>query len=133
VLSAAESESVWAALKLKWGISTRSYWYPLTETFVAEVFAFNADAFHKFVPAQAIRRRLLAMDVRRIWELREDGAEYEEDVEVFEPIYNGDEGVWTARENTWVLYVSHESSVTVAGTLLSEIKQMWPEWRQYEW
>ena len=133
VLTIAESDNVWASLESAWGIMARSYWYPLCETSVADIVAFRADDFHKFLPSHALRRKLADLSVDRVWELREYGPEYIEDFELFEPCYNGAEGTWTAPGHAWVIYASHESSVTVAGTLLPEIKRMWPNWQQYEW
>jgi hypothetical protein len=133
VLSKAESERVWSSLGSVWGVPARAHWYPLCETSIADIAAFRADAFHEFVPAHALRRKLVGLCIERVWELREYGPEYIEDVELFDPLYNGAEGAWTAPGYPWVIYASHESSLTVAGTLLSEIKRMWPNWQQHKW
>jgi hypothetical protein len=133
VLSKAEADEVWSSLEIAWGVPVRSYWFPLRATSVADIAAFRADDFHEFVPAHALRRKLADLGVGRVWELREYGPEFAEEVELLEPCYDGAEGVWTAPDYRWVIYASHESSVTVAGTLLSEIKRMWPDWREHKW
>jgi hypothetical protein len=133
VLSPPESVRVWSALGSRWGIPAHSCWYPLSEASVPGVVAFRAGDFDESVPAPALKRKLRAVGIERVWELRQHGPEYEEDVELFNPSYNGAEGVWTSPGHEWVLYVSHESSVTVAGTLLSEIKRMWSKWEQHKW
>ncbi len=133
VLSIAESDHIWSSLGSTWSIPARSYWYPLCETSVANIEAFKAKDFHESVPAQALSRKLAHLKVECVWELREYGPEYVEDVELFDPFYNGAEGVWTAPGYAWVIYASHESTITVAGTLLSEIKHMWPNWQQHKW
>jgi hypothetical protein len=43
------------------------------------------------------------------------GFDYEMDLELFEPYYNGDEGCWTSENIDWLVYASHERSLTVAG------------------
>jgi hypothetical protein len=133
VLSTAESAHIWASLGSVWGVPVRSYWYPLSETSIADIVAFRADDFREFVPAHGLRRKLVKLSIERVWELREHGPEYSEDVELFDPLYNGAEGFWTASGYPWVIYASHESSITVAGALLSEIKRMWPTWQEHRW
>jgi len=133
VLSAVESDRVWTALGSVWGIPERAYWYPLCETSVTDITAFSANDFHEFVPAHALRRKLADLSIDRVWELREFGPEYAENVELLDPFYNGAEGVWTVPGYAWVMYASHESSVTIAGTLLAEVKRMWPNWQQHQW
>ncbi len=96
VLSLPESDRVWAALKARWGILAHSYWYPLTDATVPNIVAFRAGDFHEALPAAALRGKLSLLGIRRVWELREFGPEYEEDVELFTPSYNGAEGFWTS-------------------------------------
>ena len=67
VLSIAESEQVWSSLGSVWGVPVRSYWYPLCETSLADIAAFRADDFHEFVPAHALRRKLVELSVERVW------------------------------------------------------------------
>ena len=71
--------------------------------------------------------------MRRIWELREHGPEYEQDVSLFEPLYDGAEGYWSSGALDWIAYASHESSVTVGGWLLEEVKTLWPTWQAHLW
>jgi hypothetical protein len=68
-----------------------------------------------------------------VWELREYGPEYEQDVSLFDPQYNGAEGYWSSGELDWIVYASHESSVTVGGWLLADVKALWPAWAAHLW
>ena len=71
-----------------------------------------------------IRRRAL----RELRELETD-ADTEIELESLEPVYTGAEGFWLDASFEWLLYASHESSVTVAGaTLLPRFRQAWPAW-----
>jgi len=48
--------------------------------------------------------------------------------------YDGLERLYTDKEFRFVLYFSHESSVTVGGKeLLQEIHRIWPEYQQHLW
>jgi hypothetical protein len=86
--------------------------------------AFKAGAFEEAVPHQWLQDTLAARGIERVWELREYGPEYEQDVALFKPFYNGAEGYWSSGDMDWVVYASHESSVTVAGWLLQELKKV---------
>jgi hypothetical protein len=133
VLASDEAARIWSALKSKWGMERRSYWYPLTEASVSGVVAFHTHEFEAAVPAPALVRKLSTMGIERVWELREHGPEFVEDVELFDPQCTGAEGVWTSEGFDWVLYASHESSVTIAGKLLPVVQSMWPEWQLHRW
>jgi pyrrolidone-carboxylate peptidase len=45
---------------------------------------------------------------------------------------NGLEGYWTTLGVEWLIYASHESTLTVAGTLLDRVKGGWPTWARRE-
>lgn len=76
---------------------------------------------------------LSSRGVTRIWELRDYGVEYCQDVLLFNPTYNGYEGYWTSDDLDWIVYASHEDSVTVGGWLLDRIKARWSDWEQHIW
>lgn len=132
VLSAAESQTIWSRLCGRWQIP-KGYWYPLAECKLSDVVAFKTRAFDEAVATERLRSILAARGIERVWELREYGPEYEEDVALFEPYYNGAEGFWSSGDLDWIMYASHESSVTVAGWLLQNVKAMWPSWAAHVW
>jgi hypothetical protein len=132
VLSQSESESVWSHLRERWQI-TDGYWFPLAECSLPDIAAFQDRHFNEFCSSFSLINLLLSRGVSRVWELREYGPEYEQDVSLFDPHYNGAEGYWSSGDLGWVVYASHESSITVGGWLLAEIKDRWPEWKQRIW
>jgi hypothetical protein len=70
--------------------------------------------------------------IERVWELREYGPEYEIDLWLLEPSYTGAEGFWTPDDMDWLIYASHESTITVTGSwLLPRIQAHWPAWRAH--
>ncbi len=131
VLTESEVNAVWETLREKWCIDRAEYWYPLSQT-KQHVVAFDADAFHGAVPTEALIRELNATNVKRIFELREYGPNFVQETEAFEPVYTGAEGYWTSRVVDWVLYASHESTVTLAGSLMERVKKIWPRWAEHE-
>lgn len=132
VLSTEESTSIWSRLRSRWEIP-RGYWYPLADCELPDVVAFKARAFDEALPNERVREILKAKGIERVWELREYGPEYEEALELFEPKYNGAEGYWTSGDLDWIIYASHECSVTVGGWLLGDLKVAWPSWQANVW
>jgi hypothetical protein len=132
VLATEESKSIWLRLRDRWQIS-KGYWYPLADCKLPDVVAFKTRDFEKAFMRKTLQGILAAHGIERVWELREYGPEYEEDVSLFEPHYNGAEGYWSSGDLDWIIYASHESSVTVGGWVLQEVKAMWSSWRSQVW
>ncbi len=132
VLAADESESVWARLRARWQIPG-GYWYPLADCPLSGLEAFDAAAFSEGAPPDRLQGILERHGIVRVWELREYGPEYEQEVSLFDPYYNGAEGYWSSGVLDWIVYASHESSVTVGGWLLEEVKVIWPAWQSHLW
>jgi hypothetical protein len=132
VLAADESESVWVRLREHWQIR-EGYWYPLADCTLPGLAAFDAIAFSDGAPSDRLQGILVRRGVERVWELREYGPEYEQDVSLFNPCYNGADGYWSSDPPDWIVYASHESSVTVGGWLLEEVKALWPAWQAHLW
>lgn len=93
----------------------------------------SASQQSRYVTPDRLGVLLAERNVTRVWELREYGPEYELDAAVFEPAYNGAEGFWTSPTHDWIIYASHEASITVGGWMLAEVKRIWPEWERHIW
>jgi hypothetical protein len=133
VLTNDESQTIWSRLRSRWQIP-EGYWYPLVECKLPDdIAAFKTIAFDETVPHERLRDILTTSGIDRVWELREYGPEYEVDCALFEPYFNGAEGYWSSGDLGWIIYASHENSVTVAGWLLRELKAVWPSWQAYVW
>lgn len=76
-----------------------------------------------------------------MWQLGNDSrhfvsGEYEVDLELLElgPAGPPVEAYWTSGTLDWLLYISHEDSVTIAGDwLVAAVKEVWPEWDQHRY
>lgn len=93
-----------------------------------------AEPFFDERVQRELRGVLAGREVSRLWELRELETEvdYELDLTLFEPTYNGSEGFWIDSSFEWLVYASHEDSVTVSGAeLLPTLKAAWPAWRDW--
>ncbi len=133
VLSSEESQRLGSQLNQRWGVDREDYWHPLiSEELPPSVVAFDANSVHEHVPLAALHDILERRGVRRLWELHEYGTEYELDLGLFAPVYTGSEGYWTSIGMDWLMYASHEGSLTVAGDwLIEEVRAAWPEWEQH--
>ena len=132
-LSREEHQVLWTRLYERWGVREGQYWYPLSpEAAPPDALAFQQDWFDHAVPPPVLQHILATHGVARVWELHEYGPEYEITLAQVEPEYGDTEGYWTAGEIDWVIYVSHESSVTVGGSWLTvAVQAVWPEWDQH--
>lgn len=130
-LTSRESKEVWERMRRCWGV-VGGYWYPLDGDAPPDAVAFDADAFAENMPAAVFQSILNGHGVERAFELREYGPEYELDVSLLIPSYSGAEGYWTAGDSDWLVYASHEASITVAGDwLVRAVQQQWPTWMEY--
>jgi hypothetical protein len=132
VLTTAESKSIWSRLRSRWEIAD-GYWYPLVECTLPDIIAFDASAFNDAVTDKQLQDVLSNRGIERVWELREYGPEYEVDVSLLVPRYNGAEGYWSSPDLDWIIYASHEGSVTVGGWLVPHVKALWPSWDANAW
>ncbi len=129
-----EREQLWKRLADTWAVGA-GYWHPLAEVPRRDVLAFQAHYFnHALVAGERLHAILAARGVERAFELREGGSAYEIHPTGLDPVYTGDEGFWCSDAMDWILYASHENSLTVGGKwLLSQVKSAWPEWERHVW
>jgi hypothetical protein len=114
----------------RWGASEGQHWHPLlSDDLPPHVLAFEQAGFARAITTVSLQGILRQHGVEHIWELREFGPEYELDLKSLKPTYTGGEGYWTSGDMTWLMYASHESSITVAGEwLITAVKEAWPNW-----
>jgi len=130
-LTEEESTALWERVRQRWG-TEGGYWYPLQGNAPPDAVAFDVDAFDQHVPAPVFQAILGDHGLQSAFELREYGPEYELELALVVPSYNGAEGYWTAGEFDWLVYASHESTVTVAGDwLVRSVQQQWPTWSEH--
>lgn len=133
VLPPEEAQEIWGSVEGAWRLRRREPWYPLAGARRPDIEAFQAPCLLRSLTPGRLAAFLAERGVTRVWELREYGPEYEIDVSAFEPGYDGAEGFWTSADLGWIIYASHESSITVGGWLLEELKRAWPEFQRHVW
>jgi len=132
-LTEAQTAEVFDALRARWGIAG-FYWYPLDREETAKppphAMAFDAEPFGEEHVLELLRTALAGLDAVRVLQLCEPPEpDRELALEWLESVYEGSESIVTDASCSWVVYASHESSVTVAGEqILPALQEAWPEW-----
>lgn len=130
VFSTAEHDKLHRAVTEKWG-----KWYggyPDKKTLHSEVATLHVAAMEPPESYAQLRRILREHGVAHVLELREygDGCEIPIDSAGF--VYDGAEGFWTSDGLDWLVYTSHESSITFGGHWLVEaMRSALPEFERY--
>lgn len=79
-----------------------------------------------------LRAALVEHGVGRLFELREHGCGFEIPVELTGFTYNGAEGFWTNGAYDWLVYASHEASITFGSPwLVAKMREILPEFNRY--
>jgi hypothetical protein len=139
ILPQAEADAAWAALAHAWDIRAQIWWFPLVETRRTGVAAFEAASFHATLGPSWLRGVLAARGVEAVVHFPEfaESPVHETSLGDASFRYDGEEGYWCdAREagRDWLVYASHEDSVTVGGAwLIDQIQRAWPEWAAHLW
>ena len=140
-----ESRALWMRVNERWGAGG-SYWFPLVQfdEMPSDLIAFRLENLSTEIGIPRLRELLASRGVRRLYELNVEGfrqhfgaparhgtqPEYEMDLSLFEPRGQG-ERYWTDDETEWLIYLSHENTVTFAGEgLITSLKNLWPTWEK---
>ncbi|HEX8832455.1 MAG TPA: hypothetical protein VF705_14870 [Longimicrobium sp.] len=117
-----------------WGVKARS-WYPMDGIERPGLLALHASAFDQALLAGGRLHAILAAHgAEHVFELREGGGAHLIELAGLEPVYMVEEGFWCSDAMDWLLYASHEDSITVGGSwLVSAVKAAWPEWERHVW
>jgi len=131
-----ESAAIWIRVAAAWDIRPVFY-YPLEDTSSRrDLLALETSLFHAADGVNQLRRALGAHGVDRCWEFHEFKHLPTKRIAIREwsAIYAGTERFWTSEPLDWLLYLSHEESITLGGAWLVEaFKRTEPRWRELLW
>jgi hypothetical protein len=144
MLSPVERRRYCTAMRRRWDIKTGG-WYPMDrghDDRPASALAFQSDYFDREVVLADLQALFTARRVTRILQFSESDCigegltiglperALEIEPSLFVPRFPP-EKFWTSRELDWLVYVSHERSITIAGDwLVSGVKAIWPNWQE---
>ncbi|NEO88347.1 MAG: hypothetical protein F6J87_29445 [Spirulina sp. SIO3F2] len=135
VLSQEERTYHQQQLKNIWGVE-KEYYYPLELVDIDKpLLVFQDEYFEAEFGFKSLQKILNSHQVHKVWGLIELDPDYEIELGIFEPFYGrGGEGYWFSEGYEWLIYVSHENSLTLGGQwLINEIKTAWTNWKQRIW
>lgn len=135
VLGEQEQAAIWQRVERQWGMTPKMHWYPLsTGPHPSAVIALEEDWFAYHLSPDVLREILRQHGIQRLWELRQGPIprQYEMDVAWFVATPDPVEHCWTSEHMDWLIYTSHEQSITLGGEwLLQEVKRHWPQWQEH--
>ena len=117
-------------LKSTWDIN-KHYWYPLYDCKREDVIAFNADYIEDMEDKVSDIVNSLLGHNNQIFEMHEDRTLWIIETTSLDPSYDGRYGerFWFNEDLDWIIYASHEGSITFGGReLISSLKGKWVDW-----
>jgi hypothetical protein len=133
VMSDIKRLRVGTKLANRWAVDpSEHYWYPLNTAIpTADVFAAQAWYFDREVGDALLSDILLQRGITRVWEVHELRRPPEYELSPSLCAFEAYETYWSSKELDWLVYTSHEASITFAGSwLVEEIKRVWENWEQ---
>lgn len=120
VLTAAEVDNVRQGLTERWG--AEFYWFPLGKKTHPSLVAYDLVTVDEVALKRTIGSFLSGREISRLYEIREYGPCYEMEFEAADFTYNGAEAFWSELEGEWIVYCSHENTITVGGVLAEALQ-----------
>lgn len=126
VLAESESKELRERLNTVWGV--KGYWYPLSKCDPQiKVIAFHQELWEQRDGTSVLLQAIQERSIERCFLLLEGPVDYEIARSLVDPTYRGDESFVTS-DFEWLVYSSHESSITVAGWLVDIYRNQWRDW-----
>lgn len=130
-----ESGAIWVRVAAAWDIRPGCY-YPLDDASSRrDLLALDISSFRAADGLNKVRQAVSIHGVRACFDFSEfDEPTTRLSLREWEPAYDGMEHFWTSEPLDWLVYVSHEQSITLGGTWLIEaFKRAEPTWRNLLW
>jgi len=124
MLSADEVQSWRKTIESVWG-APNEYWYPLGPKSHPSLVALELVQIEDTLP-ERLRQFFADNAITRLIELREYDASYEVQADAAMVADTGPEGFWTSPGSQWIIYCSHEGTITFGGTIAAEIGPDFP-------
>lgn len=108
-------------------------WIPISgDRFVKDTEIYQSDYFNGEVNIRGVMKHVYG--ISDIIEIQEGGLVLHKKISECNFYYDGLEYIYTDRDFRFVLYFSHESSVTVGGRkILDTIHEIWPDYKKRIW
>ena len=130
VLNSDETKRILSKLEDIWHIDAGKFWYPENDN---RVETFQAKALIEEVREATVKKILSEHYIKRVWQLNEVKPAYEMDCSLLSLYYNGSESYCCSENYDWIVFVSHEDSISIGGWLLNDVKSVWQNWNNKLW
>ena len=138
VITGTEAVALREKFRSVWGYVNTSYWYPLMgdePKEVAEKFFIMFDHVEPYIPQIA---QIIGLPETHIYCCGEDIFMPKHCVETAEMFEAGEcETIYTDKDFTWAIYISHEDTVAFAGAIVPKIKELLSNekehWNRFVW
>ena len=128
VILGEERERLEYAILEKWGYCA-DYWYPLKGSFDENKLFLSVDWFEPYWDRLC---QILGLPESRVYEY---GESYFDDGQLLEVDditgYGGNECAYLPKDLSWIIYFSHEGTVTFAGTILPQVRELLASEREH--
>ena len=134
-LSKDEAAAIWLRIAAAWDIRP-GFYYPLDDASSRrDLLALETSLFHAADGVNHVRHALSAHGVRECLDFCEFNLPTRRiALRDWNATYDGREHIWTSEPFDWLLYLSHEESITLGGAWLIEaFKRSEPTWRDLLW
>ena len=122
-------------LSNQWEV-TKQYWYPLFNINRNDVIAFDKTYIDSEVKISQVIKLLKRHGVNQFYELWEDNRGFKKALVETENLWRSNEylwyneGYWFDDNYDWIIYSSHEQTVTIGGDwLIKELMESWIDWK----
>lgn len=117
-----------------WGVDDSYYWYPLSTPPRLDVIAFDSDYIEDVdQKIKDIQQWIRNQQTELIFELHEDRTLWRIDTASLDPCYDGRylERYWFDQQMNWIIYASHESTISFGGQgLITSLQSSWTDWQE---
>lgn len=128
VILGEERDAIGYAILEKWDYSA-AYWYPLTGAFDESKLYLDVGVLGPYMDRLL---DLLGLPEKRVYEYGESWYVGEHCAEVDDLYgYGGNEAVYVPKDLSWIIYFSHEGTVTFGGTIVPAVKELLRDEREH--
>jgi len=128
-----KERKVLGLLNEKWSVPINDYWIPLSSSpILPDIIYFNYDEFENEFGIKKLQNLVKENFSSELLETNEECEEFNIPIEDL-AYMNGCEAYHTNKNLDWVMYMSHENTITFKGEkLIALIKSNWSDWENWK-
>ncbi len=125
VITGSEAAALKDKFRLYWNYDNTSCWFPLMGDEPKEISEKLFIMFDYFEPYMKQFEKMIGLPQEHIYGFGENTFRPEHCIETTEIIeYDGCETIYTDKDFSWAFYLSHESTVSFAGSIVLKVKEL---------